>query len=119
MYVKVTAGNHPFGQRGDFLTRVHPPLYSDFAAIEISGMEWNEDGSVKSWDSVDWAEVVGPHQALYMLEFQPDQTEYERNKGIVAFRYARWDDPSQGGVAVVTTRNIFIVGENGKTIDRV
>ena len=54
-----------------------------------------------------------------MLEFIADQTQYEANQNMVAFKYVWWDDPVTGITAVVTTRHIFILSDTGKTIDRV
>ncbi len=109
MYVKVTAGDHPYGAKGDFLTKVHPPIYSDYAAASI-----DEDGEV------NFQEAMGADpNFIHHLEFDKTQTRYEENKNMVSFRYVWWDDPDTGLTAVVTTRNIFILGDNGKTIDKV
>ena len=119
MYVKVTAGDHIHGQRGDFLTEVTPPIYSDYAAAKLDNAKWDNDGKLISWE-IDWNEALGASvQYMHFLEFHIDQTEYERMNGMVAFRYVWWHDRDRGIEAVVTTRKIFIVGENGKTIDRV
>lgn len=121
MYVKVTAGDHPYGAKGDFLTEVHPPIYSDFIAAKLGkNAEWDDDKNLISPGDVDWDKELGASiDYLHMLEFTADQTQYEANKDIVAFKYAWWHDPDTGITAVITTRNIFILGANGKTIDRV
>ena len=120
MYVKVTAGAHPYGQRGDFLTKAHPPLYSDYAATHLPDAKWDDEGHLISWGDVDWSEAMGAQcEYVHFLEFEIEQTVYEQLNGMVAFRYVWWSDPETGLTAVITTRNIFIVGENGKTIDRV
>lgn len=121
MYVKVTGGRHHFGGRGDFLTRVEPPLYTDYTAIELADdARWGDDGELESLGSTDFHEALGAAiEFIHMLEFQPERTVYEENTGIVAFRYAWWHDSKTGLTAVVTTRSIFVLGENGKTIDRV
>lgn len=131
MYVKVTAGNHVGGGRGDFLARVHPPLYSDHIAAKLGpNAEWEPCEGMRSGrqlknpgQALDFEEAIGAHiDFLHLLEFSPEQTEYERNQGpngLVSFRYVWWEDPDTGLTAVITTRNIFILGENGKTIDRV
>lgn len=120
MYVKVTAGHHPYGQRGDFLIEVHGPIYSDFAAATLGkNAQWDDDHTLVSPGDVDWGDVMGASiNYLHMLEFIADQTQYEANENMVAFRYAWWES-DKGIEAVVTTRNIFILSDQGKTIDRV
>ena len=109
MYVKVTAGDHPYGAKGDFLTRVYPPIYFDHIAAVL-----DENGEV------DFEKALNASlDFIHHLEFDTSQTVYEQNKNMVAFRYVWWEDPETGLTAVITTRNIFILGETGKTIDRV
>ena len=120
MYVKVTAGNHPYGQRGEFLIEVEPPIYFDHVAVKLGkNAQWDDDHNLVSPGDVDFSEALGASiNYLHMLEFTADQTQCEVNQDMVAFRYVWWHS-AKGIEAVVTTRNIFIVGENGKTIDRV
>lgn len=120
MYVKVTAGDHP-GPKGDFLHEVHPPIYSDYVSAPLGeDAQWGEDGKLIHPGLMDFSEALRASiNHLYMLEFIPDQTEYEVNKNIVGFRFVYWDDPGTGLTAVITTRRIFILSDQGKTIDRV
>ena len=120
MYVKVTAGEHLTGAKGDFIIEVKDgPIYSDYAAVVLGDDAKWDDGNLVDLGHTDFSEAMGcSPNTLHTLEFLPDQTKYEKNKGIVAFRYAYWHN-DEGITAVITTRNIFIVGANGKTIDRV
>jgi hypothetical protein len=120
MYVKVTAGAHPYGQRGDFLIEVEPPIHFDHIAAPLGeNAQWDADHNLVSPGDIDFQKAIGADiNYLHMLEFTADQTQYEANKEVVAFRYVWWAS-DKGIEAVVTTRRIFIVGENGKTIDRV
>jgi len=120
MYVKVTAGHHPYGQRGDFLIEVEPPIYFDFTAAKLGkNAEWDENHDLVSPGDIDFSEALGASvDYLHMLEFTADQTQYEANQNMIAFRYVWWHS-DRGIEAVITTRNIFIVSDNGKTIDRV
>jgi hypothetical protein len=43
----------------------------------------------------------------------------ETDMGNLIVKYAWWHLPDIGTVCIITTRNIFILGDNGKTIDRV
>ena len=119
MYVKVTAGDQA-GIKGDFLTKVYPPIYSDYIAAPLGkDAEWKDDFLVHP-GHIDFAEAIGADiNHLYMMEFVADRTAYEEAKDIIAFRYVWWNDPDTGLTAVITTRKIFIIGENGKTIDSV
>ena len=119
MYLKVAAGHHPYGQRGDFLIEVRGPVYYDYAAVRLgAGAEWDEDHGLVSVGDVDWSEAMGASvDYLHMLEFTADQTQYEANEEMVAFRYAWWES-ERGIEAIVTTRNIFIMSDDGKTIDK-
>ena len=124
MYVKVTNGRDPHlpGQHtGDFLAQVTPPLHSDHIAAPVGkNAEKTETGKVLTIGDVDFPSEIGADfETMHVLEMSPDQTVYEANNEMFAFRYVWWDDPQTGRTAVVTTRNIFILGENGKTIDRV
>lgn len=117
MYVKVTAGTHG----GDFLAKVHPPLHSDFIAVPLGkNAVWDENHNLVSPGDIDFGEALNIYMEYgHVLEISADQTQYEANKNMIAVRYAWWNDPDTGLTAVITTRNIFILGENGKTIDRV
>jgi hypothetical protein len=107
MYIKVTAGNT--SPIGDFLIEVHPPVFSGLVAAPI-----NDNGDV------DFAQAINADiHYLHALELNYDQTVYEEGQEMVSFRYVYWDDPETGLTAVVTTRHIFILNDNGKTIDRV
>ena len=131
MYVKVTAGTGPNGMHGDFLCEVTPPIYFDYAAVELGeDAEWEEDSRVTEDAQpgmvlvnpgiIDFNKALNAHiEYMHLLELIPNQTRYEKNKNLIAFRYVWWNDPETGLTAVITTRNIFILGDNGKTIDRV
>ena len=118
MYVKVTAGNHPQGQRGDFIVHAGPgPIYSDFSLVPIPEGWTVEDGV----SALDFEEVLGtPLHQLHVLEFQPSHVDHGNDANTVCFKYAWWDEEGSARAhAVVTTRNIFIMSDEGKTIDRV
>lgn len=111
MYISITAGQG----HGDVLQDVGDgPIESGTVAVE-----WGEDS-----DDNDILAELSKHLDITwgarLLEIDPAQrTEYERNKGIIAVRYAWWYVPDNGAMGVATTRNIFIVGDDGKTIGKV
>lgn len=124
MYVKVTCGVSPHSKRptGDFLCEVHTPIYFDVVAAPVGGnAEWDENGYLIHPGDVDFGKAMGVDglSYLHVLEIAAEQTEYEKARGLVPFRYVWWHDPDKGIMGVVTTRHIFILGDNGKTIDRV
>ncbi len=121
MYVKVTAGHGPNGMHGDFLCEVTDPIYFDYVAAPIGeDATFDEDGKLTNPGSIDFNEALHAHiEFMHLLELNPDQTRFEDNQGIIAFRYVWWNDPELGITAVITTRRIFIVGPDGRTIDRV
>lgn len=125
MYVKVTAGRDPQspGQHhGDFLAEVVPPLYSDHVAAPLGrNAERSEKGAILTVGDVDFPGAIGAEFAvLHVLEIDPQNTVVQEDGSeLFSFRYAWWDDPGVGRTAVITTRNIFVLGANGKTIDRV
>lgn len=126
MYVKVTSGNHSHGQRGDFLCEVDPPIYSDHISVKLTDdakwepSEGNATGRALVEHGIDFEAALNAHiDFLHLLEFNPEQTDYEIKENMVSFRYVWWHDEKTGLTAVITTRNIFILGANGKTIDRV
>ena len=125
MYVKVTNGrdpNQPGLHTGDFLAEVVPPLRSDHIVAEVGkNAERGDTGRLITVGDVDFAYAIGAEFArMHVLEVAPEQTTSpDPDTEMFAFRYVWWDDPAVGRVAVITTRNIFILGENGKTIDRV
>ncbi|KKM60535.1 hypothetical protein LCGC14_1540800 [marine sediment metagenome] len=122
MYIKVTAGDGPNGMHGDFLCKVFPPIHFDYVAEEIGeDAVWDTDGStLLNPGTIDFNKALNAHiEFMHLLELHPLQTTYEKNKNLFTFRYVWWIDPETGLTAVITTRNIFILGENGKTIDRV
>ncbi len=111
MYIKVTVGDG----HGDFIQEVGPgPLESGTIAVE-----WDPDAE----DNNVLAKVAQELDIVWsqarLLEIDPQQTRYELNTGVAAVRYVWWYVPDSGAEGVVTTRNIFIVGNDGKTIDRV
>ncbi len=112
MYISITAGQG----HGDFLQDIgQGPIESGTVALE-----WDDDSDDnhvlrKLGDSLDitWAEAR-------LLEIDPEQrTEYERNKGWIAVHYAWWYITDLGSVGVATTRHIFIMGDDGKTVGKV
>ena len=122
MYIKVTAGDGPNGRHGDFLCAVWPPIYFDHVAVEVGeDAVWDTDGStLLNPGTIDFNKALNASiEFMHLLELEPDQTRYEVNKNLFGFRYVWWNDPDTGLTAVVTTRNIFILGNDGKTIDRV
>jgi hypothetical protein len=111
MYVKITAGE----RHGDVIFETSGAVNYDTIAAKLGG-----NATETSIGDVDFGEAVGvTFNELSVLEIDRSQTRYEEGKGIFVFRYAWWVDDRRGFVGVVTTRNIFIVGDNGKTIDRV
>lgn len=111
MYIKVTVGDG----HGDFIQEVGPgPLESGSVAIkwEPNALDINILEQVAKHLDIHWAQA-------HLLEIDPHQTKYELNEGLLAVRYVWWYVPDSGTEGVVTTRNIFIVGNDGKTIDRV
>lgn len=107
MYIKITAGEG----HGDVLYDAGDQVQSGYVAAPLQ--EGNSEYP-------DFTKAIGVaiHE-IHICEFRPDQTKYEKNHGLFAFRYAWWITDGVGVVCVVTTRNIFIVGDDGKTIDRV
>ncbi|KKL12245.1 hypothetical protein LCGC14_2537730 [marine sediment metagenome] len=106
MYVKITAGSHG----GDLIFETAGPIESGALAAEV-----DNDGEVAYTEAIPSMPAL-----LHMLEIDLEQrTKYERTSGLVRIRWARWPDQEEGSVGLVTTRNVFIVGDDGKTIDRV
>lgn len=121
MYIKVTHGDN---MGGDFLIEATDPLYSGLAAIPFDPNQDDDIVEALSHElgrqlSSSESPVPLPFNHAYVLEIDPAQTEYEKNKGVLAVRYVWWFELNDGIHVVITTRNIFIVGDNGKTIDRV
>ena len=114
MYVKVPTST------ADFLIEVTAPIFFDHAAVVIGKTaEWDEKGNLTSLGDTDWDKALQASVSyLHLLEFTADQTRYEAHENMVAFRYVWWHS-EKGIEAVITTRPIYIIGENGKTIDRV
>lgn len=112
MYVKVTLSDG----HGDFIQEVGPgPLESGSVTIKRyldDDAEANILTQVAEALDIVWAQA-------HLLEIDPQQTKYELNEGLLTVRYVWWYVPDSGTEGVVTTRNIFIVGNDGKTIDRV
>lgn len=124
MYIKVT---HGATMGGDFLIEVVGPIISGVAALPFDPKAQDHDiGGELSREirrqmglPSDGDEFVSIFNRVHVLEIDQDQTQYEANKGLIAVRYAYWEEPNDGLHAVVTTRNIFILSDAGKTIDRV
>lgn len=112
MYISVTAGEG----HGDFLQDVgEGPIESGTVALEWNG----GSGGVEILDKLAKAIGIVWVQSR-LLDIDPDQrTDYERNKDWIAVRYAWWQIEGTGAVGVATTRNIFITGDDGKTIGKV
>jgi hypothetical protein len=127
LYLKVAYGDH---QSGDFLLNVTGPLHSGVVAIPFDP---NKDNDIvgqleKALGEVGAREAgqIGQEDRYqpkfnyaHILAIDPAQTLYEKNQGYVAVRYVWWDEPMDGINVVITTRSIFILGDNGKTIDKV
>lgn len=109
MYVKVTADV----EHGDTLWETSGPVSSGFY-----GVPFEDDGNGPIFDFQKGLPAVPSELNVHEIDTS-NQTEYERTKRIVAVRFAGWPDSQGRSVGVVTTRNIFILGSNGKTIDRV
>lgn len=107
MYVKVNQGRE--GQ--DLIFAARNPITSGFAYFDPSEVD-------TSHGEPEWLDHLGdliPHGDWYLGEVFPQNFNDEQKYRI---RYAWW--PSDDGWSgVVTTRNIFILGDNGKTIDKV
>lgn len=132
MYVQVTHGSK---MGGDFLLEVPKgaALHSGTFAIpfdpkaddhdivgelsiavseEVNG-EPRGNGDYEEWKRNFFTEV-------HVLEIEQDQTQYEANKSLLVVKCIWWVDPTSGAMpAVVTTRNIFVIGENGQTVAKV
>ena len=110
MYVKVTMDV----EHGDTFWQTEGPIDSGLYTVPFK-----DDGDGPIFDFQKGLPSVP--LLLHIHEIDMDQqTEYERNKNIVAVHFATWPDPENvQSIGVVTTRNIFILGDNGKTIDRV
>lgn len=110
MYVKVAYCDE---QMGDFLIEVTGPIHSGLVALPYDPDAQDHDISGELRKVLDLS-----LSRVHVLEIEQNQTQYEANQGFVAVRYVWWED-DDGHHAVVTTRPIFVVGDNGKTIDRV
>ena len=117
MYIKVTAGAD--GNVGDFLLPIN---LSERGGLRFGyvTMPWSDDPESEFDYAAMMAAVGGTdvNETMHVLEFTPDRTDYERDKGVASFKFARWHDRDSGMVTVATTRNIFILNDDGKTIDR-
>jgi hypothetical protein len=124
MYVKVTHGD---AMGGDFLLPVTGPIHSGSIAISFDPNAQDHDVGGELAKELGRQMLYGdgaavqsmPLNRIHVLEIDQHRTQYEANKNLLAVRYVWWDEPMDGLHAVVTTRNIFIVGDDGKTIDRV
>lgn len=126
MYAKVTYGD---AMGGDFLCEVYSPIHSGSMAIPFDPEDSDHNPGLKLAKAVGREMLPrtqeGDYQAMpfntcHVLAITEDKrTEYERNTGQLVVKFVWWDEPGDGLHAIVTTRNIFITGENGKTIDRV
>lgn len=107
MYVKVNQGHE--GQDLHFQAR--NPITSGFLFIDPA--EVDTDHGEPEWG--DFLMDLIPHGDWYIGEVFTQNFDDEKRYRI---RYAWW--PSDDFIsAVITTRNIFIMGDDGKTIDRV
>lgn len=121
MYVKVTAGGGPDVPTGNFLAEVHGELFYDTHATPLGENAVWESDRLQSPGDIDFRALLRVDVALSLtvLEFSIAHKEYLEAGRVVPFRFVWWRDPKEGLRGVVTTRNIFILGDNGKTIDRV
>lgn len=121
MYVKVTKGRGQGVPPGDFLCEVSQPVHSGTATVGIpQEAKWREDGTLLWPGNIDYSAALGVDLAtVHQLEMSCGPTPNGNQPGTLVFRYAYWADPATGLTAVVSTRNIFIIGANGKTVDRV
>ena len=122
MYVKVTHGKN---MGGDFLKELPgDEIYSGTAILPWESSKQDGDllggndlGSLL-WEELDFQ---GPFwHTLHILEINLDQyvhTDPDDGREWLIVKYVWWH--TDGISAVATTRNIFILGDNGKTIDRV
>lgn len=75
-------------------------------------------------DVEDWNDELGvAFSFLYARgDWGPAHTYQEIGEGeptaFWTLAYAWWSDPNEGEVGVITAGRIFILGEDGKTIDR-
>lgn len=129
MYIKVAYGDH---QSGDFLLDVTGPIHSGLAAIKYDPEAVDNDVVGELGRTLERARLreLGQDQSddlihpipfnhAHVLTIDPAQTKYERRQGLVGVQYAWWDEPMDGLHVVITTRPIYILGDNGKTIDKV
>lgn len=132
MYVKVT-----FGKRmgGDFLLELprKTPIHSGSYAIPFDPDARDHDiagglGKAIAEDIEGEAQTKDHEDSqrsffaggLHVLEIEQHQTQYEANKGLLVVKAVWWTDPEDGMPhGVVTTRNIFLQGDDGRTIERV
>jgi hypothetical protein len=106
MYVKVPSIN----DQGDFITQAAGPINSGTVLLDFGP---NDTEVLDQLNEAIDANVSYLHVLQVGIGERPPL-------GPVSVRYATWYDPTEGQVeGVVTSRHIFIVGENGKTIDRV
>lgn len=121
MYVKVSAADLA---NADFLTEVSQPLHSGSAVVALGGnAKWDDDGRLRSPGDVDFSKALRASvEYIHVLEFTGFRSHCETDEAgntLMPFRYAWWEDMAKGLTAIVTTRPIFILGDNGKTIDKV
>lgn len=105
MYVKVNQGH----EGEDFLLETHGPLTSGFKYFDLDEVS----------EHPDWIGMVGiPHGTAMVLDVLPQNFNGQEKYRV---RYVWW--PRNDGLGpfsgVVTSRNIFIVGDDGQTVDRV
>lgn len=119
MYLSVTAG---IGH-GDFLIEAQDPIYSGTAVIPWANTPDHDVGSLL-WNYLELAERDWWAE-LHVLEIDDegivDEATPEGTGGrrVLVPKYAWWMKPDVGCCGIVTTRTIFILGTNGKTIHRV
>ena len=110
MYVKVTGD----GKHGDSLWETSGPIESGRYGLPFT----DEDGEGPVFDFEKGLPFVP--QLLAIREVDLDgQTTYEKNHSLISVRFAWWFDKMEGTIGVVTTRNIFIMSQEGHTIDKV
>lgn len=124
-YISVTQGG---SMGGDFLLEARPAsgeILSGTAVIpwrkgkdnDIGGPLLREVLRISEEEEATRIERGGWWHTLHVLEIDEDQF-YFAEDGTLVVHYVWWGE-SDGLRGVVTTRNIFIMGEAGQTIARV
>jgi len=126
MFVKVTAGKRLDGHKGAFLTEAEGPVNSGLAEVWLPTSAFDDDGYLVDTGDLLYESIIDvPATRFHMLEMRgdlnirSDKTLEEHPGESPMLVHWVWFSSRDGSEAVVTTRNIFILNDSGKTIDRV